>query len=249
MKFNYLVLEIKNVLGNFIGLFFSYIFPIMLANIIIFSRKGEIPAQAVPEFKTSVFLLLISVIPISLALVGFPALFSQETDKGVTKRMILFGYTIEKQLINKLIANVLVIFSAVGVYFLCVGWVNEINKPSAFSIIFLLFGILFISIDFFLITFTLTLWLRKFSRVYGVTMTLYFLVMILTGMFGVSPDKFGKIIETIANCIPITLLTKLTTEHWGESFYSLGNYPYVLIGFTAFSIVCYFLGTRSFKKQ
>ena len=248
MKINHLVLEIKNVMGNFIGLFFSFIFPIMLANIIIFANKDRVPPQVIGEFKISIFLLLLQVIPLSLALVGFPALFSQETDKGVTKRMILFGYSIEKQLLCKMIANIFVVFVAVALYFLAVGWANEIDSPSGYSLVLLLFSTLVISIDFLFISFAITVWLKKFNRVYGVTMILYFAVMILTGMFGVSPDKFGKVIESIANFIPITQLAEVTKKHWTESSYDLGNYPYILIGFTVFSIVCYLIGKRRFLK-
>lgn len=248
MKLNYLVLELKNVFGNFIGLFFSFVFPVLLANILIFSRKNDVPAEYVGDFKTSIFLTLIAIIPISLALVGFPALFSQETEKGVTKRMVLFGYTVDKQLIHKVLANLVVIVLATVVYFLAVGWVNEINEPSNYSLFVLLSGLLVISIDFYLITFSITWWLKKFSRVYGVTMILYFAIMILTGMFGVTPDKFGTVIETIAKGIPITLLNELMIKNWGETSYSLGNYLYVLIGFTIFSLLCFIIARRINRK-
>ena len=237
MKKNYLILECKNIFGNFIGLFFSFIFPSLLANIIIFSNKADIPEQFMGEFKTSVFLLLACVIPLSLAFVGFPALFSQETEKGITRRFILFGYKMKDQLLHKLVANLIVILLAVITYFVSTGWMNGVNIPSYYSMFLFTTGMLVISIDFFLIAFAITWFLKTFSRVYGVTMTLYFAVMILTGMFGVKPEKFGKIVETIANLIPITKFNSVLSENWTESTYSLGTYPYVLLGFTVFSVL------------
>lgn len=248
MKTRYLILEFKNILGNFIGIFFGFIFPVLLANIIIFSRKSEIPPQFVSDFKVTIFITMISIIPLSLALVGFPALFSQETEKGVTRRMVLFGYGITKQLINKLISNIVVIFIAVGVYFFSVGYMNDIKLPSAYSLFILLVSLFIISIDFYMITFAITWWLKKFSYVYGVTMVLYFIVMILTGMFGVSSEKFGTIIYGIAKCIPITLFAKTLIKNWSASFYSLGNYVWVLIGFTIFSFLLFLLSKKTSRN-
>lgn len=248
MKMNYFVLELKNVFGNFIGLFFGLVFPILLANILIFSRKNDVPVEYVTDFKTGIFLTLIGIIPISLALVGFPALFAQETEKGVTKRMVLFGYTIDKQLIYKVLANLVVIVLALLVYFFAVGWANGINKPSGYSLFVLLSGLLVISIDFYLITFSITWWLKKFGRVYGVTMILYFAIMILTGMFGVTPDKFGTVIETIAKAIPITLLNELMIKNWTATSYSTGNYLYVLLGFSVFCLLCFFVTRKTIRK-
>lgn len=239
MKINYFILEVKNVLGNFMGLFFGFVFPLIVGNIVIFSKKEDVPVQYLADFKITVFVTMITIIPLSLALVSFPALFAQETEKGITKRMVLFGYNSNKQLINKMLANLLVIILGTIIYFFGVGWVNDIKMPSNYSALILISGLFIFAIDLYLISFAITWWLKKFNIVYGITMIMYFTIMILTGIFGVTPDKFGDIIETIANGIPTTLLIDYCSKNWLEDSYDLGNYPWVLLGFTIFSVLCF----------
>ncbi|GMA69520.1 hypothetical protein GCM10025879_07660 [Leuconostoc litchii] len=212
-----LIFELQNLLGNMITLIFGFAFAPMMA-LVFGSSYSHIP-QALNQLYLSFF----CTIPLSMVFVGFGSLFSQEMEQGFTLRAELLGYSRVSQAVHKFISlTVFVLLSSV-----LYSWIFlshfDLSWPSWSIIIQMaVFQVLNTAV-YFMIVFILTIILKKFSRVYGISMISYFGIMIVCNIMG--NLNIGK----LGDYLPIKLFVTNYTNHLSDTGYISGKIGLYLI--------------------
>lgn len=216
-----LVFEFQNLLGNMMTLFFGFMFAPMMAFVFGSSYSN------VPQALNQVYLTFFCTIPLSMVLVGFSSLFSQEVEQGFTLRAELFGYSRMSQVIHKFIALTgFVLLSSIIYSWIFLSHFNLSIPSQSIMIQMGIFQILNAAI-YFMVVFLLTTFLKKFSRVYGISMISYFVIMIVSGIMG--NMNVGK----LGNYLPIKLFITDYTNRLNDTDYisgKIGLYLFILLG-------------------
>lgn len=216
----YITYEIRNALGNFMNAIFGFCMPLFLTPLFFYAYKGQMPKEAVSDFATQMYLTNLIMIPMAMVFIGFAATYSQEIEQGVTRRLELFGYVHRKQMMAKFWAQLIVVASAIFLYSIIICIVLPINAPVFGSLLAYSICILAFIFMIFLIAYAIAMLTQKFSVTFGITMTIYFGIMISSGMMGVTPDQFPKAVRFIAELLPTTRVVELFPKAWNTS---LGN--------------------------
>ncbi|WP_367300601.1 hypothetical protein [Leuconostoc carnosum] len=216
-----LIFEFQNLLGNMITLFFGFAFAPMMA--LVFGSSYD----NVPQALNQLYLSFFSTIPLSMVFVGFSSLFSQEVEHGFTLRAELFGYSRVSQALHKFIALTgFVLLSSIIYSWIFLSHFNLPLPSPSIMVQMAIFQILNTAV-YFMIVFLLTMILKKFSQVYGISMISYFAIMIISGIMG--NMDVGK----LGNYLPIKLFITDYTKHLADTDYisgKIGLYLLILLG-------------------
>ncbi|MCM1194200.1 MAG: ABC transporter permease [Acetatifactor muris] len=215
-----LAFEFRNVIGNPYVHIFGVGMPILMAIIITRAVAGEMgEGEMLTSIVTSVFLGVGALIPMATIFMGYGIAHAQELEKGIPQRMELFGIRTEVSLANRILSELLFMLAAFGIYFVVGYGVVKVKAPTAggaaaYAICMLVFsGILFC------LAHGIAVLLRKFSRTYCVTMLLYFAMMILGGMMGITYDNMPAVMRAAARLLPVTYINRDFAAVWsGESY-------------------------------
>ena len=85
--------EFLNTLYNGYAFFFGAVFPIMLLHLIVRGSLQDVPAAYKSEAITGVFIGMAMLIPLASIFLSHAATYSNELDKNVPERIILFGFS------------------------------------------------------------------------------------------------------------------------------------------------------------
>lgn len=219
----YLKFEIKNTLSNIFAIIFGIVFPNAMILLIYFAAKDQVGSAGLDIFAQTLLLRGSLMIPLALIFVGFAALFSQETEKRVTLRMILFGYTMKKQLVAKFLAQCIVATASITLYLAVCMSVMQVAIPSLYSAALFFLSIFLMFALFFILAFSIAMLAKRFSLTYGITMCIYFSCMILSGMMGIEYDQLPRALQYVSNLLPTTQLPEVISEHWSASGYNIAS--------------------------
>ena len=117
----------------------------------------------------------------------------------------------------------------------------KILLPSFGAAITLIVSLYVLSIIFFVISHGIALYMKKFGPTYAITMTLYFAIMILSGMFGVQAKDFPEPVMKVAFLFPTTYVASEFIDFWQGGSYNFMPYIQSLVLFTAVSAIVLFL--------
>lgn len=210
----YIIYEVKNALGNIFTIIFGFIFPILMTLILFFAFSGDLEGIALENMKISMFVTNMIIVPLAILFIGFSALFSQEIERKVTLRMSLYGYTEIKQLQAKFVAQFLVVFLSLLIYCVVLIPIIGLEAPSLIGLLLIVIFLLIISFTFYVFAFAISLLAKKFSIAFGLTMSLYFIIMILSGMMGVSSNQLPIGLKEVSQVLPTTHLVNHSVELW-----------------------------------
>ena len=216
----YITYEIRNNLGNFMSMIFGFLMPLFMTILIFHAYKGQMPKDLVGDFATQMYLTNLIMIPMAMILIGFASMCSQEIEQGVTKRLELFGYVYRKQMVVKFWAQFIIVVIAIFLYSIIICVILPVNAPKFGSLLAYLICFLALIVLVYLIAYAIAMLTQKFSVALGITMTLYFGIMILSGMMGVTADKFPKPVRFVAELLPTTRMIEVFPDSWSTS---LGN--------------------------
>jgi len=216
----YITYEIRNNLGNFMSMIFGFLMPLFMTILIFHAYKGQMPKDLVGDFATQMYLTNLIMIPMAMILIGFASMCSQEIEQGVTKRLELFGYVYRKQMVVKFWAQFIIVVIAIFLYSIIICVILPVNAPKFGSLFAYLICFLALIVLVYLIAYAIAMLTQKFSAAFGITMTLYFGIMILSGMMGVTADKFPKPVRNVAELLPTTRMIEVFPDSWSTS---LGN--------------------------
>ncbi len=232
---NMVLYELRNINGNFMPHFFGIVFPNMMT--IIFSRviDSQIPQAARDNAMVSIMLSMILVIPMSIMFIGYGALYSQEVEHEVPIRMHLFGFHERSLLTAKIIAHMIFMTIAFVIFAVFQMFTMDIPKPAVSSVICLLVSLYLIGIILLVIAHSVANIFRKFGITFGITMFVYFTLMMLTGMMGISTEQLPKALQKVANTLPMTYISNDFADFWTGGTYNFMPYIQSFIFFGAVS--------------
>lgn len=245
----YIKYEIKNALGNIFSIIFGIIFPIFMTILFSFVLKEQIDLAPEGVVATKLFITNALMSPLALVLIGFSALFSQEIEKDITTRMSLFGYDEKKQLVAKFVAQITVMIISLIIYSLTVLPIIHIQTPSIFGITIFVLAIFLLALGFFVLAYGISILAKRFSVTYGITMSLYFATMVLSGMMGIQYQQLPTILQGVSNMLPTTHITQDIPQLWKANSYNLAPLLQSLIFLICFASIIYFIAIQSKKRR
>ena len=241
--------EFRNLIGNIFTIIFGVFFPIGMT---IFTGKamgGKVPEDTKDIFVTSIFITCILIIPLATILVGYSAIFSQELEKNIPLRFRLFGYSEKTVLISKICANLIFITFSLILYTVVVCSVLKVQVPTLSSALILIVSLYLLSTFLFILAHGIALFFKKFGPTYAITMTLYFAIMILSGMFGIQAKDFPDSMKFVAYSLPTTYIGGEFIDFWQGGSYNFVPYIQSFIFFAAVSCIILFMSIHHNSRR
>lgn len=245
----YVKYELLNSLGNFFSILFGIIFPIVMTLLFYSIFNKQIPESQLPQFSTQLFVTNLLISPLAVIYIGFAALFSQEIEKEVTVRMALFGYSEKKQMQAKFLAQAIMSSISVAIYIAVVTPFLSVPLPTIFGLMVFVSGVCLLSFSLFLAAYGISLLMKKFSTTFGIVMSTYFLIMILSGMMGIQTNQLPKPIQSVAKLLPTTHMIQDMPKLWEKTTYNLMPMIQSILFLLALSILLYLAGIQSKKRR
>jgi len=234
-SFNLICYELRNINGNFMVHFFGIIFPILMSVILSKAVGEQVPKEVRREAVTTIMLTMTLVMPMSIMLIGYGALYSQEVERGIPMRMHLFGFSEKSVMMAKIIAHLIfltisyVVFGVFQILFM------DIQKPAFSSFLCLLISLYLMGILFLIIAHSISNIFKKFGITFGMVMFLYFVFMILCGMMGLRMEQLPEIMQKIAKTLPMSYISYDFIEFWQGGSYNFMPFIQSFIFFGAVS--------------
>lgn len=219
-SWNLIVYEMRNILGNPFVTFFGIIFPILMSFLITKSIVSEVPKAMIPQANTSVFITISLMIPMAIILLGYAATYSQEVEKEIPVRMRLFGFRERSVITAKIIAQLIVMTCAFIIYVGAEFLMLDLQTPKISSAIILIVCLYLLGIIFFILAHGLSNIFKKFGPTYFVAMVLYFGMMILCGMMGITMENLPEALQAVAKTLPMSYISKDFIDFWQKGSYN-----------------------------
>lgn len=193
--------ELNSLLKNYTQLFFGLVFPTILTSLIIIAVTKDMPDFIAAEVKQNIVYTINIISPLSIFLLGLSSVFSKDLEEGVYDRLELFSishltlakYKFLVLFVYWLICNAIYFAVCINIYHVDLAIVPILKHTGFVSIV---------ALTMFLLSYGICLFTKKFTTAFGITMAIYFVVMILGGMMGVQVKDFPSGIREIADIIP-----------------------------------------------
>ena len=95
-----------------------------------------------------------------------------------------------------------------------------IQLPAASSLLCLLACLYLVGIILLVISHSIANICRRFSVTFGIEMSLYFVMMVLTGMMGIKTEQLPKILQAVAATLPMTYIGRDFADFWQGGSYN-----------------------------
>ena len=227
-KKNLLAYEIMNVIKDPSQIGFGVVFPIVFISILLPSIMQQIPDIAGAEkelIRNQFFIGYLIIGPLVINLQGLATSFAKEIETNCILRLNLFGYDNKQILCAKTLASIICCILVSALYLLIVPSIVDFKMPSWDIILFYGINLLLIFVLLFVFGYIIAMITRRSNVSLAITMFLYFFIMLVSGLFGITLDSFPDILTTISNGIPISFLVNDTTA----IFTDLPNYNYAML--------------------
>lgn len=242
--------ELRNISGNPFVHIFGIGFPILLAILISKGVTADIPDGAyLKEAVTMIFLGIGSIIPMATIFMGYASTASIDLEKGIPLRMQLFGFEEKYTIVNRLLAEFVYMTGAFLLYGIVGFAVLKINVPTIMGFLFYIVCIYVFSAVLFIMSHAIANLVQKFGLTYMITMILYFGMMILSGMMGITIDQLPKGIRIISNLLPCTYFQKDFYKVWMGKSYNFMPMLQAYIFFVAIAGILLFLMIYRSKRN
>ncbi|CAM3144904.1 ABC transporter permease [Streptobacillus ratti] len=204
-----IIIELRNLQKTILGLFFSFIFPLITMYFIINSLPLEYQKMAIQEyFPVS---LALGITP--LALLTFPASISKEYESGVFLRYKLFDISLPMVFISKIVLYFLLMLLQIIIISLFAIMTFGLEFPS-FEVTFMFFTLYILaSLPMFLIGTIITIITKNNMMVQSIGLTIMFIFLILSN--AMMPVKnLPEIIESFKFVIPTNDIIQQLGSYW-----------------------------------
>ncbi len=242
--------ELRNVAGNPFIHIFGIGFPILLSIIITKAITSDMQSSSyLREVVTQVFLGIGAIIPLATILMGYSSTCSQEIEKGIPLRMQLFWFSEKFTIINRLIAEFIYMTCAFIIYFIVGFGTLNLVVPAASGVIIYSLCIYIFATILFILAHAIANLVKKFGLTYMITMIIYFAMMILSGMMGITIDKLPEGLQIVANLLPSTYLNKDSYTLWVGDSYNFVPMAQSYIFFLAMAGILMFVMNYRLKRN
>lgn len=212
--------EIRNVLGDFFVPFFGIVFPVLMLILITKAVAADVSAKYVPEANTSVFIMMSMLIPMAVGLLGYASGYSKELEKDIPLRMRLFGIP-EKTLFGSKVIAQLIVITAGLILYTAAGYASlDLLVPDVKAAVSLVICLYILGLIFLIFSHSIATLTGKFGPTYAITMTLYFVSMMLSGMMGIKNDQLPGILKSVAALLPMSYISNDFIDFWKEGSYN-----------------------------
>lgn len=243
--------EFRTITGNPYVHIFGVGMPVLMAVISAMAMRSEIPEGSVLDTAvTGMFLGVGTIIPLATILMGYSATYSQELEKGIPQRMALFGISPIVTIINRIISEGIFLLLAFVVYFAAGFFVLDVDCPSISGFFCYMLCILLIGVISFLLAHSIASFFRKFGITYCISMILYFGIMIISGMMGISYEMLPTPVQAVSRLLPTTYITKDFADVWlGKDYNFMPLLQSFLFVGALTGILLFFSLKKSSRKQ
>lgn len=216
--------ELRNINGNFMTHFFGIVFPNIMSLLFSSMIGKQVPEAARPGVTVSVVICMSLVMPMSIMFLGYGALYSQEVEHEIPQRMRLFGFSEKSLIMAKIIVHLLFLTGAMLLYGVVQTLLLDIPRPAFSSLLLLVVSLYLMGAIFLVIVHSMANIFRRFSVTFGISMTVYFLLMMVTGMMGISTDELPDVLQRIARTLPMTYISNDFADFWQGGSYNFMPY-------------------------
>lgn len=219
-KRNMILFELRNITGSPYVHLFGIAMPILMSYIVIRTACAEAADQeTIVVISTSVFLGMGAIIPLAIALMGYAATRAQEMERGIPERLELFGIGSGTTLRSRIAAELIFIFAVFILYFIYGCLFLTLKAPALSGIAIYTACMLALTVIFLCIAHGIATFLKKFGPTYCLVMIFYFVIMLFSGMMGLSFDSMPTGIRAIAKLLPTTYINNDIYTIWtGERY-------------------------------
>ena len=212
--------EIYNIIGNPFSSFFGIVFPVLMLILITKAVAADVSAKYVPEANTSVFIMMSMLIPMAVGLLGYASGYSKELEKDIPLRMRLFGIP-EKTLFGSKVIAQLIVITAGLILYTAAGYASlDLLVPDVKAAVSLVICLYILGLIFLIFSHSIATLTGKFGPTYAITMTLYFVSMMLSGMMGIKNDQLPGVLKSIAALLPMSYISNDFIDFWKEGSYN-----------------------------
>ncbi len=245
-----ILFEFRKTIGNPYVHIFGVGMPVLMMIVITRVVGMEVPeGEMRSQMVTAVFLGIGALIPLATVLMGYAVSHAQELEKGIPQRMELFGIRPLVSLCSRAVSEVLVMLAAFCVYFTVGFAVVGVNAPAVSGAVLYLVCILALSVILFGLAHGVASLLRKFSLTYCVTMLLYFALMMLGGMMGISYDNLSAPLQAVARLLPVTYFSRDFYIVWSGDSYNFAPMLQAYLFLGAAAGILLFFAARGGRRK
>ncbi len=221
-KISTLVLyELRNMAGNPYIHIFGIAMPIFFGILFTKIATSETAQTMTPYVATSVAGSISMIIPMAVILMGAAVSTALELEKKIPVRMELFGISEKKIIAARMIAEMILVSIALILYSICMVLFNQILEPAAGAMCIWIGTYLVFSAVLFMLAYGIANLTRKFGLTYCITMILYFAMMVMSGIMGISIDQMPKPIQMISRLLPSSYISTDLMDFWQGGSYNL----------------------------
>ncbi len=217
---NLIIYELRNINGNLMPHFFGIVFPNLMCLLISRVVGSQMPEGMYREAATSVMLTMALIMPMSTMLLGYGCLYSTEIEKGIPIRMRLFGFDPVCEIVAKTIAQLIFLTITFVIFGIFQVTVMDVLWPAFSSLLCLLVSLYLLGIIFLIISHSIATMCQKFSTTFGITMFLYFVFMILSGMMGIQTSQLPGPMQAAARTLPMSYISSDFITFWQGGSYN-----------------------------
>lgn len=219
--------EAINTMSNFFTPFFGIVYPMLMGTLLVGTITRTVPESQQATVGTGIAIVMALVIPMSIMLVSFSALFSQETEQGVMTRMELFNFRERDMLAAKISVHYLIITCSAILYSTVMVLVNNVLIPKLSSFLIFILCFYLLATLLFVFAYSVGALLKKFGTTYAITMTVFFALMGMSGMMGVQPDQLPVWGQKIAYSLPMAHINTDFSKYWVTGFTGYNFMPLI----------------------
>lgn len=243
-----LVYEIRNVLCNFMVIFFGVFFPCFLSALITMSIGDSIPEAMYQDAVTNIMLSMVMISPMAICLIGYGCMYAKEVEQEIPLRMRLFGYDEKKLIGAKLTAHLLFMTVALCIFALFQIAFMDLQSPKPAALVLLILFLYLIAACLLIMAHAIANLIRRFNIAFGILLALYFLLMVLCGMMGVSTSQLPAWLQVIAKALPMTYICNNYIDFWQGRSFPFMSFLQALIFFAALSGVMLIVSLNREKR-
>lgn len=206
--------------------------------LILISRSilADVPEPFRDSVTTSIFLTMSMIVPLATMFLGYAVTYANELEKDIPLRLNLFGIKQSSMFMTKLIANYIFLTFCLLVYS-CSLFFVKITTPQPIALLTWLLVIYLFSAFLMALGHGIASLIRAFGPTYGVTMGIYFGIMILSGMMGIQMDDLPKFIKPISKLLPTAQFGEDFTYFWAGEAYNFAPLIQSMLFFGAISLI------------
>ncbi len=245
----YIKNEFMGILSNWYIPFFGIAFPLFMGQIISRAVLPEVPKIAVHEVSTSIALSMLQIVPLAVVFLGHSSMYSQDVEKKIPLRMQLYGFSQSTQMASRLLAMMIFFTIGIGINILASMLTFDMAKPTVKGFILTMLLYYILGGILFMLAHGIANFVRKFGPTYGISMTIYFLFMILGGMMGIRQEQLPEALQTVSKLLPFNYMSREAYKIWTGASYNWAPLMQSLLFLGGISAIVMLLSFRYRKGQ